>query len=61
MGLLNRGLGFPMTPEETERMNQLCAQIKTEKDPQKFDALVRELNDLLEQKHERIHPDHKPN
>ncbi len=50
-----------MTPEETERMNQLCAQIKTEKDPQKFDELVRELNDLLEQKHERIHPDHKPN
>jgi hypothetical protein len=48
-----------MTPEETERMYQLCAQIK--KDPKKFDALVRELNDLLEQKHERIHPGHKSN
>jgi hypothetical protein len=33
----------------------------TEEDPETFDRLVRELNDLLEQKHERIHPDHKPN
>lgn len=49
-----------MTEEETKRMYELCAMIKTEKDPQIFDALVRELNDLLEQKHGRIHPEHKP-
>ncbi|MGH9495317.1 MAG: hypothetical protein ACRD3B_09990 [Candidatus Sulfotelmatobacter sp.] len=41
-------------------MNQLCRQIAVEKDPATFDKLVRELNDLLELKHERIHPEHKP-
>jgi hypothetical protein len=49
-----------MTPKERERMNEICSQIATEKDPETFDNLVRELNDLLEQKHERIHPEHKP-
>ena len=50
-----------MTPEEQQRMNEICAKIVTEKDPAIFDKLVKELNDLLEQKHERIHPDHHPN
>ena len=49
-----------MTPEEREKMNALCERIAVEKVPEKFDELVRELNDLLEQKHERIHPEHKP-
>lgn len=49
-----------MTPEESDRMNELCAKIATEKDGPVFDKLVRELNDLLEKKHERVHPDHKP-
>jgi hypothetical protein len=48
-----------MTPEEREKMNDLCKQIQTEKNPEIFDQLVRELNDLLEIKHERIHPEHK--
>jgi hypothetical protein len=47
-----------MTPEERERMNSLCTRIQEEKDPNKFDGLVRELNELLEAKHERIHPEH---
>jgi hypothetical protein len=47
-----------MTPEEREEMNRLCELIQTEKDPNKFDNLVRELNNLLEAKHERIHPGH---
>ena len=47
-----------MTPEERERMNELCRQIQTEKNPEIFDQLVRELNDLIEIKHERIHPEH---
>lgn len=49
-----------MTPEEREKMNALCERIAIEKAPQKFDELVRELNDLLERKHERIHPEHNP-
>jgi hypothetical protein len=48
-----------MTPEEREKMNDLCKQIQTEKNPEIFDQLVRELNDLIEIKHERIHPEHK--
>jgi len=48
-----------MTPEEQERMEHLCRRIAVEKDPQIFDQLVRELNDLLEIKHGRMHPEHK--
>ncbi len=46
-----------MTPEEQERMQYLCQRIAIEKDPQIFDQLVTELNDLLEVKHGRIHPE----
>jgi hypothetical protein len=48
-----------MTPDEREKMDELCRRIQTEKDPQTFDRLVRELNDLIAVKHERIHPEHK--
>jgi hypothetical protein len=48
-----------MTPEERERMDRICRQIQIEKDPQVFDRLVEELNDLLELKHARIHPEHQ--
>jgi hypothetical protein len=48
-----------MSPEEKERMQYLCQRIATEEDPQIFDQLVIELNDLLEVKHVRIHPEHK--
>ena len=48
-----------MTPDGKERMSDLCKQIAIEKDPQTFDILVQELNDLLELKHGRIHPEHK--
>lgn len=50
-----------MTPEEKERMDYLCQRITVEKDPKVFDDLVRELNELLELKHERIKPEHKAN
>ncbi len=50
-----------MTPEERKRMNEICAQLAAEEDPEIFDRLVKELNDLLEEKHERIHPDHWAN
>ena len=49
-----------MTAEEAEKMNALCRRIITEKDPQIFDQLVLELNELMEQKHRRIHPEHSP-
>lgn len=48
-----------MTPDEREKMNELCIRIQTEKNPELFDQLVRELNDLIEIKHERIHPEHR--
>ncbi len=50
-----------MTPDERERMAILCERIATEQDPKKFDQLIQDLNDLLERKHERIHPEHKTN
>jgi hypothetical protein len=49
-----------MTPEEErEKMTDLCKRIQTEENPEIFDHLVQQLNDLLENKHERIHPEHK--
>jgi hypothetical protein len=43
-----------MTPEERQRMELLCAQIAVEKEHDKFLALVKELNDLLERKEHRL-------
>jgi hypothetical protein len=43
-----------MTPEERERMHMLCEQIAKEQDHEKFVKLVRELNDLLEHKEDRL-------
>jgi hypothetical protein len=48
-----------MTPEERDKMNDLCTRIQSEKNPKTFDQLVQELNELLDIKHERIHPEHK--
>ena len=44
-----------MTPEEREKMNELCARIQAERDPETFDGLVKELNDLIAVKHQLIH------
>jgi hypothetical protein len=46
-----------MTPEERELMNKLCQQIAVEKDPNTFDELVHQLNELLEKKEHRIKPE----
>jgi hypothetical protein len=48
-----------MTHDERERMNWLCARIQEESNLKTFEGLVRELNNLLKMKHERIHPEHK--
>jgi hypothetical protein len=39
-----------VTQQEKERVNWLCEQIQTEKDPAKFTNLMTELNDMLELK-----------
>ena len=46
-----------MTPDEREHMAILCQRIATEKNPETFDNLVQELNDLLEIKRKRIRPE----
>ena len=48
-----------MTREERERMYALCAQIVEEKDPDTFTALVKELNELLGRKEDRLVPTRK--
>ncbi len=48
-----------MIPAERERMTELCKRIQDERDSPTFDRLVHELNELIEDKHARIHPEHK--
>lgn len=43
-----------MTPEERELMNTLCREIQDEKDPKRFSELVRELDEVLARKDERL-------
>ena len=43
-----------MSPEDRERMYQLCALIETEKDRYRFLQLIEELNQLLERKERRL-------
>ena len=48
------GTLLDMTPEERNRLYQLCAQIETETDHPKFLRLMQELNQLLEGKEGRL-------
>lgn len=43
-----------MTSEEREKMNRLCRLIEEEKNPDRFSVLIQELNELLEQKENRL-------
>lgn len=43
-----------MTAEEKRWMDQLCHLIEAEQDPDKFNALVRELDDFLEKREIRL-------
>jgi hypothetical protein len=43
-----------MKPEERERMYQLCAMIETEQNRERFLQLIKELNDLLDRKEQRL-------
>ena len=47
-----------MTPEERERMNELCVQIQEEKDYDQFAIQLRELADLLVRKQQRRFTNH---
>jgi len=40
--------------EQTERWMKLCEQASIEQDPRKLLELVREINDLLEKKQDRL-------
>jgi hypothetical protein len=42
-----------MTPEERERMNELCVEIQEEKNYDKFAAQLRELTELIGRKQQR--------
>ena len=43
-----------ITPEERERLHDLCKRLANEQDPKKFTNLVMELNQLLGSKEVRI-------
>jgi hypothetical protein len=43
-----------MRPEEREHMYRLCQLIEKEQNPERFTALIKELNDLLERKEHRL-------
>ena len=47
-----------MTPEERERMNELCVQIQEEKNYDQFAMQLRELADLLVRKQQRRFTNH---
>lgn len=43
-----------MKQEERDRMYQLCALIEKEKDHQRFQQLINELNELLERREQQL-------
>jgi len=43
-----------MTPEEKLKLDDICRKVIAEKDPKIFDELVKQMNDLLEQKYGRL-------
>jgi hypothetical protein len=43
-----------MQGEAKERWKELCEQAAVERDPEAFTALIRELNDVLEEKERRL-------
>jgi hypothetical protein len=43
-----------MSPEERERMNDICTKLQVEQDRGKFTQLMTELNNLLECKEQRL-------
>jgi hypothetical protein len=44
---------YPTTNEEKAAVNTLCKQIEEEKDPERFQELVKELNNLFESNGDR--------
>jgi hypothetical protein len=42
-----------MTPEERDRMNQLCLRIQEERDYEKFAGLLQEMSELIDRKSRR--------
>ena len=48
------GGGSHLQGEKRERLMQLAAQVAAEQDPKKFRALLVELNELLQEKDQRL-------
>ena len=46
--------------EKRERLMQLAAQVAAEQDPKKFRALLVELNELLQEKEQRLQSQGNP-
>jgi hypothetical protein len=44
-----------VTPEETQRFQEICTQIIAEKDETQFAELVRKLDAIMQQKEQRLH------
>lgn len=47
--------------QERERVNRLCKLILAETDPETFEQLTRELDELLEANHKQLHSEPKNN
>ena len=43
-----------------ERWKNLCEQAASEQDPKKFIELIKEINNLLEEKRSRVPPESQP-
>jgi hypothetical protein len=46
--------------EKRERLMKLAAQVAAEQDPKKFHALIVELNELLQEKEDRLQRQDNP-
>jgi hypothetical protein len=45
-----------MTEQEQKELTELCVDIIAEKDPKKFDELVKQVDAVLEKKERRLRP-----
>jgi phage terminase large subunit-like protein len=51
-----RSAGAAVNEQEQKELMELCVDLIAEKDPEKFDELVKAMNALMAKKEERIRP-----
>jgi hypothetical protein len=49
-----------MTPEETQEFKSLCTQIIAEKNPERYAALSRQLDAIMDAKEQRLNNASRP-